>query len=403
MKRMTWLVPAIGLVAFVVACEESTSGADVVAVLPDAGTDASVDSGPIERDSGSPELDAATPVVSACVACAASKCANELEACGDSCLRALACAEACDTPVCRERCIRAASSTLAATFKRCYFPACADSCADLQSLATGIGVYARVHCAGLAFCAPGSLELDFGDQAGCEAQYRAYYVLSAMLPGSGISATTLAACAAQESGLTCGDFLSSRVGLGCQIQGTKAVNEPCQEDSQCESSFCPGPTRGCGTCQLVPGFGDACQQGRCGPGLVCGASDTCVASAALGTPCSASAICEIGNCVAGTCQPRQQLGASCDNTSLFCDFAHALTCSSGKCVTFTIGKEGETCAAAPGQIRGCQNNAGCSGGVCKAPPAIGESCDDTHGPSCTPPQVCRDGTCVGFVFPYSCE
>jgi hypothetical protein len=405
MKRWSWLLPTILLLALVVACEESTSGADVVAVRADAGTDASVDAGTPEPDAGgdASEPDASPPPASACLTCAATMCEPELDACGDSCLRALGCAEACDTPVCRERCLRSASSTPATDFKRCYLASCSDSCAALQALATGITLYARIHCAAYAFCAPGALPFYYGDQDGCEAQYRAFYALASMLPGSGVSATTLAACAAQETGMTCGDFLSSRAGLTCQIQGRKVLNEPCQEDSQCESSFCPGPDRACSTCQLVPGFGDPCAEGRCGSGLVCGAADTCVSSAALGTPCNANAICEVGNCVAGTCQVPQQLGESCDNTSRFCDFAHGLTCSSGTCVRFTAGKPGESCTPISGQIRTCQDRAGCSGGTCKAPPAIGESCDDTNGPYCTWPNTCRDGKCVGFVFPYPCE
>lgn len=394
------LIPVLGLLALIVACEESTSGADVVAVLRDAGVDATTDAGASTVDGGG--TDGGGTSVPACVACAATQCATELEACGDACLGALACAEACDTALCRERCLRGASSTLATDFKHCYFQSCIDPCPDVKALLTGIGAYAKIHCAAFQLCAPGALPFRYGDQAGCEQQFKAYFYLSAMLPGSGVSLTTLEACAAQETAMTCADFNSSRIGLACQIQGTKAIDEPCEEDSQCESSFCPGPDRACAKCRPIPGYGDPCEQGRCGSGLVCGASNTCVGSSAIGAPCDATSICELGNCVAGTCQAPGGLGATCD-ASLGCDFARGLTCSAGKCVQFTAGKPGDSCAPVAGQIRTCQGRAGCSGGACKAPPKIDEACDDTNGPYCTWPNTCRDGKCAGFVFPYPCE
>lgn len=407
MKRWAWIFPGtLSFLALLVACEESTSGADFVAVLPDAGADVvTVDSGSSSNpDSGdSPKVDAGKPPeVSACVTCAATNCATQLDACGPPCLEALACAEACDNNPCRERCLRGASSTAATEFKRCYAPACGDSCSELQALSTGIGLYTKVLCTAYSICSPGNMAFAYGDQAGCVAQLNAYYLISSFLPGSGVSLTTLEACAAQESGTNCFDVNSSRAGLTCQIQGTKAIGEPCMEDSQCESSFCPGPDRACAVCKIVPGLGDPCDQGRCGNGLVCGASNTCVNTAAIGASCNASAICEVGNCVAGTCQARQGSGAPCD-TTLRCNSAQGLTCSSGKCIPYTVSKPGESCTQVAGSYKFCQNNTACIAGTCDALPKIGEPCDATTGPFCAFPNTCRDGKCVGFVFPYPCE
>jgi|SRR5580658_7452565 len=263
-------------------------------------------------------------------------------------------------------------------------------------------------CAGMPTAAMASLKAGFGQ--GCQN--------TVALPGSGVTAAALEACAAALNALPC-PLVPDMVGLivsgygtasflaACNFRGSLAAGAPCNENFQCASALCSGAhetlgTEGplpstCGTCAPTAAIGESCSSSGCGPGAICsGAVCVAVTYGALGASCAANvSLCapglyctppppQAGHCVgfpshvgdscsnsiwcAGTlacrgtpqtCQQPVSAGGSCSADQ---DCAYGLVCvqntSPGVCTAITSVMPGEPCGVIATQclVGSCYGN-----------------------------------------------
>ena len=235
------------------------------------------------------------------------------------------------------------------------------------------------------------------------------------LPGSGMSAATVEACAAALDASPC--ELPDGPPEVCNFKGTQPAGAACNANAQCASgeckgtaSFSPGGQIGpftCGTCAPVAKRGEACATGnnpaRCESGSVCGVTPgtettatpehTCVAlsEGAEGEPCDDfGQRCKLGlYCSASTskCEALRGEGASCAVGGSLPGYAGGcappLSCTGlPGAATCTTGKAGAFCLWDSNCVRGL----GCVPGPCGGPTArIG----------CAPSGTCQPITFVG--------
>lgn len=77
--------------------------------------------------------------------------------------------------------------------------------------------------------------------------------------------------------------------------------DPCPTGEYCDAMpFMMGGSFE-GTCQALPGGGEACMDGRCAPGHTCDGTSTCRAIQHVGGACGSSSECYSGVCEGGTC------------------------------------------------------------------------------------------------------
>ena len=236
------------------------------------------------------------------------------------------------------------------------------------------------------------------------ARIRPLYVQSCAaevgLPGSGVTASALSACAkALATPLGCFGQPAA-----CEYIGTLANGAACNEGFQCTSGVCTvalitnadgsETPASCGTCQTpdacgatltgcTPGTtcsattsscqpivygaaGDTCDQQvlRCGSGLTClPESGVCAAPAADGAPCTSFADCQGGVCtLARVCATPTygKPGDPCDAENIclvgFCPFGDTVTCP-------TVIANGQPCVASD-ETKTCDTLSTCTDGVC---------------------------------------
>lgn len=192
-------------------------------------------------------------------------------------------------------------------------------------------------------------------------------------------------------------------GASCSPAGPRCASGICHADfftspkcvpmpglgDPCPDLVC-APGLGCDlagahTCEPPAGLDDPCNYGpeevQCGPGLACsGPIDltTPVAVRCLALPgqaCQSDGDCPAGErCAgAGVCSAPSSLGEACSH---FVPCPTGLTCSGGLCRA--VGALGDTC---PDDFTDCGPGLACvtgphqGHGTCQAPPSIGDACD----------------------------
>ena len=183
------------------------------------------------------------------------------------------------------------------------------------------------------------------------------------LPGSGITASSLDACAAAVASLGCGPgYLAIPE---CSFQGSLPDGSSCNDASQCQSGVCPIPIE-------TPRDGGASPP-PCG---------TCASTIAAGQPCATGDICALGTLCAPSgggfaCTPITygDVGATCDG--LAADCRTGLTCDLAMQQCAAPGEEGAPCVSSAA----CAASLSCFTGpdgtsACRSPAAEGGPCAD---------------------------
>lgn len=215
------------------------------------------------------------------------------------------------------------------------------------------------------------------------------------LPGSGMTAAGLEACASALNASAC-EFPDGPP-AECVFAGTLAGGAPCNEGFQCASGVCsntelitPGGTSGpthCGTCLPAAAIGQVCAQGNSSAGCPSGAI-------CLIDPGQETASQPTYSCVA---LGQGDLGASCDDLSATCKTG--LYCSAGQCAQ--LRSAGESCgegATLPGNPGGCAAPLSCvgTGSATCSIGTTGSSCQSDV--DCSPGLGCISGACLPVTW-----
>jgi hypothetical protein len=259
------------------------------------------------------------------------------------------------------------------------------------------------YCQKLNDCAPALVTLAYGTVDECSARLALSCADAVEAPGTGLTATTLAACAAALPGATCPDTIYRAI-TACRPKGSRANGLACGTDAQCQSGHCAQGDQACGVCAALVNAGDACMvDDDCQPGLVCGGSGACVVPAPAGGACSAAVPCAYGlYCNSGSCASAEEttgdacvpgLPQSCDLLAgLYCDDQTTL------CETLGFGQAGDPCGlvgpvyvlCARGQC--AYATAAATEGLCGGFAADGAACGDTT--PCEAPARCISARCA---------
>jgi hypothetical protein len=168
--------------------------------------------------------------------------------------------------------------------------------------------------------------------------------------------------------------------------GTAGPGEMCLYPQDCKPGYtCPnvsGPA--CAVCTALPGAGNPCSDGKCGPNAYCDSSKTpalCQSQVADGQPCTSSPECSSQFCYNSACMTQKHPGESCSTDAV---------CSTYRCyqnVCITPGKAGADCQ----DSRQCESS--CYRGKCIDAHQAGEPCDEDR--NCTTNYVCYLHACIG--------
>lgn len=390
---------AVAMLLLFAACEDSTSGADRVRAVDDAG-DAAVVADATTSETAAP--DALAP--SACVACANAKAGEELANCGEACDSAMACIASCVSSDCEARCFRNAATLNATRFKVKLLSTCQKECTSIFDLAAAVTEYGAAFCARSTACAPALFPYRYPAGSSCPIQTASELFWSSLLPGSGVSGTVLRACAQTIASLDCTDFLSPQLDLACQVRGTRLTGQSCLGDAQCETGFCPSVDRGCAQCTIAPAEGQACIGRRCAAGLRCTTGNSCVRTARVGDACTTRPCEPPASCIAGVCQaPSATVGTPCGAGTVGCDNENGFICPNAAtptCAPFVAVGAGETCGPTGGTFRICHHALACAAGTCPPIPKPGDAC--TTDTTCSFPDRCIQSKCTALPPTDSC-
>ncbi len=210
----------------------------------------------------------------------------------------------------------------------------------------------------------------------------------------------------ERSELACATGLACAAFLGvCRPAGE--LGQPCLPGGRCN-----GEGNVCGlsdVCVRSLALGDACESvyAACPAGSECRGGVTCVAIGARGGSCRGAApYCDDGlSCEAGQCNPSRAVGETCDASQSCVEGAH---CTSVGGVTRCV-RDGDldgwcnvrrfACALGlcTDSLRTCSAGLACSWRMraeprCRPAVPLGGRCDETEATS-----VCADGSCVGGV------
>jgi hypothetical protein len=252
------------------------------------------------------------------------------------------------------------------------------------------------YCNRLAFCAPVSVQIGYGDVGRCIERTKPVCSAALRARNTGASSTSVAACAQAYDSASCDDVVVAKPPEACNVSGSLAPGSACGDDSQCAgpSGYCRiAADRNCGICAKRGPVGAACDSARdCQYGLVC--FFTCMAPVALGAPCDGmTRQCpETLVCFNYKCSSRGERGDSCDPRADSCDGDHSLYCQPQEkvCVPYAIVEIGAPCGT--GTI--CKSGS-CLSATCIANAADGASCDGRAGLACEAPARCVEGRCQG--------
>jgi hypothetical protein len=210
------------------------------------------------------------------------------------------------------------------------------------------------------------------------------------LPGSGMTPTTVEACAAALDASSC--ELPYGPPAVCNFHGSLPGGAPCNEGLQCQSGLCGGTALfgaggqlgpwTCGTCEPFAAIGKACSPGGCSADAIClakGKTSVCVAitQGDVGATCDAlAAQCKTGlycSAQTGRCAKPAGAGEPCGEGSDPGGCAAPLGCA-GTPETCRSGSVGAQCISDPD----CASGLGCGpSGTCNPVSwvAAGQVCD----------------------------
>ncbi len=265
----------------------------------------------------------------------------------------------------------------------------------------------KAYCAKAAECFPFNQTLVFPDAATCEARINLSCPQLAKAMGSSVTGNDLQACTPKFASVTCYDYFSlNNPSQVCGFKpGTLADGSTCGEDVQCQSLYCKKDVgMDCGKCTLIGKVGSVCVgNSDCDKGLTCvGAAGArqCAAYLTMGASCSTAANSTPCNptlaCRNGTCSAPAKLGESCSSSTQDCDKLAGLSCPvAAKCVAYMTAPLGGACGQQGSSFVLCVGGTWCDSVTkkCMAPAADGMACNDTSGPRCQAPAVCRAGIC----------
>lgn len=264
------------------------------------------------------------------------------------------------------------------------------------------------------------------------------------LPGNGVTAAALEACASATEAAPC--QTPDGPPPECDLRGMLPVGAPCFHGTQCQSGVCPNQdfTQGgpsalhCGTCtDMADKIGGSCSNGGCPAGSRCVNTDPMHPSATClplvvgddGDSCDEiSRLCALGLYCDGLtrrCVPLRGLGEPCGSNwvtgcvpPLYCSDApgvcaapgkvgdpceFAAQCSAGLACDYTTNRcsevewnpPGAPCDAGAHLCRTgeCQTSTLGMANFCPFVVAEGQACEDQH--VCDEGSVCFGGKCVG--------
>lgn len=157
----------------------------------------------------------------------------------------------------------------------------------------------------------------FDSADACAGFMSAHFDTLAIAPGSGMTPTAIAACAAAIDASGCGVAWSELP--ACKFKGTLSNGEACFGDASCASGDCmhTSDATSCGTCVDPGGVGASCDQNSCADGLVCDTAGktTCVTAPKRGESGCVTKGCASSEdrCTANTCVAPLAEGAVCTN------------------------------------------------------------------------------------------
>lgn len=254
--------------------------------------------------------------------------------------------------------------------------------------------WATRYCDRLTFCAPVSVQIDYGDVTQCIARSKPVCAAALKARGTGANPSNLATCAQAYASASCDDVVVAKPPEACNVAGSRASGTACGDDAQCSgpSGYCRiAADQNCGTCATLGPIGAACDSARdCQYGLVC--FFTCMAPVAQGAACDGmTRQCpETLVCFNYTCSAHAQRGETCDPHADNCDRDHGLFCHPLEkvCSPYAMADVGGPCGT--GTI--CKAGS-CATSTCVANAADGASCDARFGPVCSAPARCVNGHC----------
>lgn len=228
---------------------------------------------------------------------------------------------------------------------------------DATTTATGCD-HVVAMCTKLNQCAPFFLKAIYGDLASCNDRLIKVCTQQSATNTTGLSQASVQACETALNAATCADLFANNI-PACSFHGTLADGATCGDNTQCASAFCQLGGNLCGTCAAKAAAGAACASGNndeCQAGLVCSSNKTCVAPALLGAacddktqPCLTGTFCT----TAKTCASTVAVGTDCPGA--YMNFADGTYCAAKNTtaspqVGTQIGtaSAGQPCGLAPG-------------------------------------------------------
>ena len=293
--------------------------------------------------------------------------------------------------------------------------------ASSPSLEQATADAARALCERELACMPGLLKTLYTDVASCTMSRAEELMLRATAADTGLTTDDLAACARSLPGAACSVVFASALPPECgQRKGTRAVDLPCGDSSQCETAFCAKGGKFCGTCAIAPAAGQPCARqsggavfgsGDCPQGLLCW-NGTCESPKNENAACTFDLECRLDlTCAGGRCTPAGKSGSACEPepsdpnayaNSRCSRWVDGLTCSGGTCAPIPIVAPGQGCGFVPSKpFQACDARHYCPASMsisdpgpekkCQPRPTEGAACDLVS--RCINPFVCDGGIC----------
>jgi len=181
---------------------------------------------------------------------------------------------------------------------------------------------AMANCARLDECVANGTTIRYGQLSVCRSRQRLACLVRLGAVGTGNSPASVEQCATAVPSASCDDFDQNDV-VPCQAKvGTIPLDGACTFAGQCVTANCAIVNgTNCGTCQPPNQAGNSCAQTSCSEGFVCVQDNMeCQPHAALESACDTDHPCSVSlSCVtpsgatSGTCQVAgDTLGAPCD-------------------------------------------------------------------------------------------
>jgi hypothetical protein len=260
--------------------------------------------------------------------------------------------------------------------------------------------WATRSCNRLTFCAPVSVQSDYGAVATCIARNKTACVLALQAPGTRADANTIRTCAQAYDSASCDDVVVAKPPEQCNVPGALPAGAACFDNGQCagQGAYCRrAPDQMCGVCATLGPPGAACDSARdCQYGLVC--FFTCTVPVAKGGACDGMKrqCAETLVCFNYVCVAPAEAGEPCEPQADNCDHDHGVFCDveQKRCAGFAVAEPGAICGIGTVCRAGtCMADEATQTSKCVANATDGSRCDSKLGPACTAPARCIDGTC----------